>query len=159
MHWLFLESNKYSVICFNLATEKFKYYKMLAQLDANRYRMCRLGVLKEKVCFTTVFKNEGKTYNEVWVMNDYWIDSSWTRVYKIEQASELTFFEYLKLVYLYNNGKEMLLEVRNSPSMLILRDIEKDTEKIVTNKNFPEKLYATEICFSSLLLQYDVDLI
>ena len=132
---------------------------MLAQLDANRYRMCHLGVLKEKVCFTTMFKNEGKTYNEVWVMNDYWIDSSWTRVYKIEQASELTFFEYLKLVYLYNNGKEMLFEVRNSPSMLILRDIEKDTEKIVTNKTFPEKLYATEICFGSLLLLYDVDLI
>ena len=106
-----------------------------------------------------MFKNEGKTYNEVWVMNENWIDSSWTRVYKIVQASELTFFEYLKLVYLYNNGKEMLFEIRNSPGMLILLDIEKDTEKIVTNKTFPEKLYATEICFGSLLLLYDVDLI
>ncbi|KAK7840731.1 f-box/kelch-repeat protein [Quercus suber] len=105
LHWLLLESNKYFVICFNLATEKFKYYKTPAQLDANRYRMCHLEVIKEKVCFTTMLKNEGKTFNEVWVMNEYWIDSSWTRVYKIEQASEPTFFEYLKLVYLYSNGK------------------------------------------------------
>ena len=159
LHWLLLESYKYSVICFNLAAEKFKYYKTLAQPDANIYRMCRLEVIKEKVCFTTVFKNEGKTYNEVWVVNDYWIDSSWTRVYKIEQASEPTFLKYLKLVYLYSNGNEMMLEVQNSPSMLILRDIEKDTEKTVTNKTFPEKLYAIEICFGSLLLLDNVDLI
>ena len=80
-----------------------------------------------------MFKNEGKIYNEVWVLNNYGIDSSWTRFYKIEQASELTFFEYLKIVYLYNNGKEMLLEVQNSPSMLILRDIEKEIENTITN--------------------------
>ena len=96
LHWLLLESNKYSVICFNLATESFKYYKTLALLDANRYKMCRLEVIKEKVCFTTMLKNNGKTYNEVWVLNNYGIDSSWTRFYKIEQESDLTFFEYLK---------------------------------------------------------------
>lgn len=111
--------------------------------------MYHLEVIKEKVCFTIVLKNEGKTYNEVWAMNNNRIDSSWTRFYKIEQASEPTFFEYLKPVYLYGNGKEMLLEVQNSPSMLSLHDIEKETKNTVTNTTFPEKLYATEICFSS----------
>ena len=43
--------------------------------------------------------------------------------------------------------------------MLILRDIETETEKIVTTTTFSEKLYATEICFGSLLLLDDVDLI
>ena len=103
-----------------------------------------------------MLKNEGKTYNEVWVMNNYRIDSSWTKFYK---ALEPTFFEYLKLVYLYSNGKEMLLEVQNSPSMLILHDIEKETKNTVTNTTFPEKLYATEICFGSLFLLDNVDLI
>ena len=105
--------------------------------------MCHLEVIKEKLCSTTVLKNEGKAYNEVWVMNDYGIDSSWTRFYKIEHTLEPTFFEYLKPVYLYSNGKEMLLDLHNYPSMLILWDIEKETEKTVTNTTFPEKLYAT----------------
>ena len=96
-----------------------------------------------------MLKNEGKTYNEVWVMNNYRIDSSWTKFYK---ALEPTFFEYLKLVYLYSNGKEMLLEVQNSLSMLILHDIEKETKNTVTNTTFPEKLYATE--YSSLAFFY-----
>ena len=38
LHWLLLESNKYSVICFSLAKEKLKYCKTSAQLDANKYR-------------------------------------------------------------------------------------------------------------------------
>ena len=38
---------------------------------------CALKVIKEKVCFTSMLKNEGKTYNEVLVMNDYGINSSW----------------------------------------------------------------------------------
>ena len=139
-HWLLLESNKYSVICFNLATENFRYHKTPTQLDTNRYRMCRLELIKEKVYLTTVFKNKGKTYNKVWVLNNYEIDSSWTRFYKIEQALEPTFFKYLRPVYLYSNGKEMLLEVQNSPSMLVLRDIEKETEKTVTDITFPKKL-------------------
>ena len=82
-------------------------------------------------------------------MNNYRIDSSWTKFYK---ALEPTFFEYLKLVYLYSNGKEMLLEVQNSLSMLILHDIEKETKNTVTNTTFPEKLYATE--YSSLAFFY-----
>ena len=92
LYWLLLESNKYSIICFNLATENFKYYKTLTQLDANRYRMCRLEVIKEKVCFTTMLKNEGKTYNKVWVLNNYGINSSWTRFYKIEQSIKADIF-------------------------------------------------------------------
>ena len=92
-------------------------------------------------------------------MNDYGIDNSWTRFYKIEHTSEPTFFEYLKPIYLYSNGKEMLLDLHNYPSMLILCDIEKETEKTVTNTTFLEKLYATEICFDSHLLLDDVDLL
>ena len=106
-----------------------------------------------------MLKNEGKTYNEVWAMNNYRIDNSWTKFYKIEQALEPTFFEYLKLVYLYSNGKEMLLEVQNSPSILILHDIEKETKNTVTNTTFLEKLYAIEIFFISLFLLDNVDLI
>ena len=86
-------------------------------------------------------------------------DNSWTKFYKIEQALEPIFFEYLKLVYLYSNGKAMLLEVQNSLSMLILHDIEKETKNTVTNTTFPEKLYAIEIFFISLFLLDNVDLI
>ena len=53
----------------------------------------------------------------------------------------------------------MLLDLHNYPSMLILCDVEKETEKTATNTTFLEKLYATEICFNSHLLLDDVDLL
>ena len=53
----------------------------------------------------------------------------------------------------------MLLDLHNYPSMLILCDVEKETEKTATNTTFPEKLYAIEICFDSHLLLDDVDLL
>ena len=80
-------------------------------------------------------------------MNNYRIDNSWTKFYKIEQALEPTFFEYLKLVYLYSNGKELLLEVQNSLSMLILHDIEKETKKYCYKHNFSGKT----ICHRNIL--------
>ena len=71
--------------------EKFKYYKTPTQLDAKKYKVCHLEVIKEKVRFTSMLKNEGKTYNEVLVMKDYGIDSSW-------KYASIAFFYYTMLI-------------------------------------------------------------
>ena len=104
-------------------------------------------------------------YNDVWVMKEYGVESSWTQIYKIEKVAVPWDFEYYKPLMFSKNRKKVLLEEHwNSNPFpieydvekihsknLIWYDIEKKQGKRVQNWSFPDA-FRTATCIGSLLL-------
>ncbi|KAK7835431.1 f-box protein cpr1 [Quercus suber] len=90
--------------------------------------------------------------NDVWLMKEYGVESSWTRIYKIEQGVVPWIFEYLKPLMFSKNGKKVLLEEdQDAHTNLIWYDIEKKRCKMVKNQSFPDS-FIVATCIGSLLL-------
>jgi F-box interacting protein len=82
VHWLVLTGRKDEIksdlMVFNLATEKFRKYKIPVQLGEEG-DLARLVVLRGCICMCT---DVSVTAKEVWMMEEYGVDS-WTRLYTI----------------------------------------------------------------------------
>nr|XP_023888127.1 F-box protein CPR1-like [Quercus suber]POE66591.1 f-box protein cpr30 [Quercus suber] len=166
VHWLVADYgvlDKESLLAFDLASEKFKLYTTPVSPDLNQET--RLEVLGGHLCFLV---NVFEEYNDVWFMKEYGVDSSWTRIYKIERDAvtwDFERFEYYKPLMFSKNGKKVLLEEHwNNNAILvdhvvekihsknlIWYDIEKKQGKRVQNWSFPDA-FRTATCIGSLLL-------
>ena len=163
VHWLvsdFGVLEKESLLAFDLASEKFKLYTTPVSPDVDQET--RLEALGGYLCFVVNVYGE---YNDVWVMKEYGVESSWTQIYKIEKVAVPWDFEYYKPLMFSKNRKKVLLEEHwNSNPFpieydvekihsknLIWYDIEKKQGKRVQNWSFPDA-FRTATCIGSLLL-------
>ena len=163
VHWLvsdFGVLDKESLLAFDLASEKFKLYTTPVSPDVDQET--RLEALGGYLCFVVNVYGE---YNDVWVMKEYGVESSWTQIYKIEKVAVPWDFEYYKPLMFSKNRKKVLLEEHwNSNPFpieydvekihsknLIWYDIEKKQGKRVQNWSFPDA-FRTATCIGSLLL-------
>ena len=90
--------------------------------------------------------------NDVWLMKDYGVESSWTQIYKIEQDVMPWTVEDFKPLMFSNNGKKVLLmEGQYAHKNFFWYDIEKKNCKVVKNRSFP-KSFRLKTCIGSLLL-------
>ena len=90
--------------------------------------------------------------NDVWLMKDYGVESSWTQIYKIEQDVMPWTVEDFKPLMFSNNGKKVLLmEGQYAHKKFFWYDIEKKNCKVVKNRSFP-KSFRLKTCIGSLLL-------
>ncbi|XP_059446653.1 F-box protein CPR1-like [Corylus avellana] len=152
-HWLvdpFSGSlHRQTLLAFDLATEKFKTYTIPVQSTDD----CSLGleVLKGCIC---VCVNVNLTLNDVWVMKEYEVVSSWTRLYTIVQGAVPWTFDYCKPLVYSKDGKKVLME--QDLEHLFWYDIEEKRGTRVEFGGMPD-LFETAICVGSLVLLDDGD--
>nr|POE82547.1 f-box protein cpr30 [Quercus suber] len=150
VHWLVVDRgvlDQESLLAFDLATEKFLLYTMPFPLNIY-YSDRHLEVLGGCICVIEIYMFT----NDVWLMKEYGVESSWTRIYRIEQGVVPWIFEYLKPLMFSKNGKKVLLEEdQDAHTNLMWYDIEKKRCKMVKNRSFPDS-FIVATCIGSLLL-------
>ncbi|GLT73196.1 hypothetical protein SLA2020_450700 [Shorea laevis] len=138
LHWLVIpvtdeEPLSQTLVAFNLATEKFRVYTLPVQT-----RTCLvLEVLAGRIVLC-VCQNLSKSepfsfdwgFNDFWVMKEYGVESSWTRLYTIVGFQMPWGFSYCKPLLISEDGNEVLVEqdFRN----LIWYDIRKKSGRRLT---------------------------
>jgi F-box interacting protein len=134
-----------ALLTFDLATEKFRDYCALpVQWDADSV-VC-LVVLRGSICICT---NVFDTPNDVWVMNEYGVESSWTLLYTIAQGTVPWAFEFCKPLVYSKNGKKVLMELDFTD--LFWYDIKERRGWRVQFHDMPDS-FETAICAGSLVL-------
>ena len=108
-----------------------------------------MEVLEGQLCFIALAE---EMYNDVWLMKEYGEESSWARIYKIEQVVVDSTFEYCKPQLFSMNGKEILLkECHKYCTYLVWYGIENKIRKRTEIQKHPQ-VFQMENCIGSLLL-------
>jgi F-box interacting protein len=145
-HWLVgpLIRSMGTLLAFDLATEKFREYRIPVQMDEDS--VLSLEVLRGCIC---VCLNVIRTLNDVWVMKEYGVVSSWTRLYTIVQGAVPWSFAFCKPLVYSKDGKKVLIE--QDLEHLFWYDIEEKSCRRVQFRHMP-RLFQTAICVGSLVL-------
>ena len=102
-------SELHSVLAFDIVNEKMRVYKILVQpKNDNNRSNTSLGVLGGCLCFVVNVQNAKDIYYEVWLMKKYGVESSWTKVYKIEKGAMPEAFWSIEPLIFSGNGKKVL---------------------------------------------------
>ncbi|KAM4111490.1 hypothetical protein ACJW30_05G071500 [Castanea mollissima] len=159
-HWFTIPDRSVpgqEILAFDFANnEKFLFYKTPVQpIDTDDIQKTGLGVLGGCLCFVV---NDCKNMcHEVWLMKEYGVENSWTKVYKIDlranKISSNSNFEFFKPLKFSRDRKKVLLE--NSGN-LFWYDLEKERSKRLKVQNLPV-LFRPLTSTGSLLLLDDGD--
>lgn len=110
------------LLAFDFVDEEFTAVPMHAEFDTRVYGYYGVGLLNDKLCFSV--ERKGQTTNQLWVLKEYGVTASWTRVLETEPEFYLLPLCYLgdKIMFLVNmvqvafidpkDGKYKLIEVR-----------------------------------------------
>ncbi|KAF5463027.1 hypothetical protein F2P56_018979, partial [Juglans regia] len=149
LHWLVgpfaLEDKEEILISFDLATDKFGEHTIPIQQDDESN--VNLGVLENWLC---VCQNYA-THSHFWVMKEYGVESSWTRLYTVSLigVAEPSMTERCKPLALSRNGEKVLMQLDdNKPFWYNMK--EKRNEKARLSR-LP-CWFETAICVGSLVL-------
>ncbi|KAK7818957.1 f-box protein cpr1 [Quercus suber] len=159
-HWLTIPDRSVpgqEIFAFDFANnEEFHFYKTPVQrIDTDDIQKTGLGVLGGCLCFVV---NDCKNlYHDVWLMKEYGVESSWTKVYKTDlRANKIslnTNFGFVKPLKFSRDGKKVLLE--NSKN-LFWYDLEKKRSERLKVQKLPV-LFRPLTSTGSLLLLDDGD--
>ncbi|KAG6645621.1 F-box protein CPR1-like [Carya illinoinensis] len=111
LHWFVgpfdIEHNRQLLIGFDLATEKFREYAIPIEQDNESEHS--LGVLGDWLC---VCQNVYATHSHFWVMKEYGVESSWTRLYTISLLGVANSWKIrcCKPLALSKNGEKVLVQ-------------------------------------------------
>ena len=96
-------------------------------------------------------------YNDVWLVKEYGVESSWTRIYKTKQGVVTWNFHHCRPLIFSKNGKKVMMkEGHESGANLVWYDIKKKRGKRIEIQNLPSD-FSTAVCIGSLLLLDDGD--
>ncbi|KAK2644022.1 hypothetical protein Ddye_019217 [Dipteronia dyeriana] len=79
LHWVWNQEFNYSIISFDLSGERFEELGIPDHL-AKKYCVVNLGTMGGSL---VIFCNPGNTHFESWVMKEYGVKSSWTRLFTV----------------------------------------------------------------------------
>ncbi|KAK4573826.1 hypothetical protein RGQ29_031680 [Quercus rubra] len=85
MHWVAsVGFGLYLIVAFDLGVEKFQNVPLLGEVD-NGFEM-DVGVLEGRLC---IILNYRHVYVDIWVMKEYGVKESWTKLFKVSADSSL----------------------------------------------------------------------
>jgi F-box interacting protein len=147
-HWLVtlsgLPITSSALLAFDLATKKFREYTILVQLDEDS--VVGFVVLRGCICICT---NVYVTLKDVWVIKEYGLDNTWTRLYTIMLDAVSWPLEYCKPLVCSKDGNKVLMEQYDE--CLFCYDIEERRSMRVLLLRMSDS-FATTICVGSLVL-------
>lgn len=113
--------NQGIIVSLDISTEKFEEMQLPREVKVNKYcRACTTaGVLEGCLCLLVMYDEVGV---ETWVMQDYGVRESWTKLYVITNEI-VTKRCFLKIMWSFKNGRILLMDSRK----LILYDRKHET--------------------------------
>lgn len=153
LHWLVTPVTdgvhlSQTLVGFDLATEKFRVYTLPVQSDCNAMTRMALEVWGGRILLC-VCKDVSMGFNEVWVMKEYGVASSWTRLYTIVHGEVPWNFNHCKPLVISKDGNKVLME--HDSKHLFWYDIRKKSSRRVKIQGMPG-LFQTVTCVGSLVL-------
>ncbi|KAL3532457.1 hypothetical protein ACH5RR_005978 [Cinchona calisaya] len=108
LHWIAGTSPRLGtdnlIAAFDLRTEEWRLVPRPTFKVGNFFM--NLAVLGESLC---VFSNYFSDFVDIWVMKEYGVEESWTKICSVVQSTDICSFEYLKTIAYSKNGKQLLL--------------------------------------------------
>lgn len=147
LHWVVTrspKSNKNNLIAaFDLGLEEYQQVPQPRFTD-NKFHM-NLEVLGGCLC---ILANYHRVRVDVWVMKEYGVKESWTKLFSVAQPKVIRSFEYVRPLAYSKSGNEVLLEQDNK--VLLWYDMKKKTVKNVKICGSPNSFEAV-VCIGSLV--------
>ncbi|XP_050248909.1 F-box protein At3g07870-like [Quercus robur] len=157
LHWFVVNDDETSLCCFNLDNEQFQPFPRPSQfakcskISHKMRRMMSMGVVKDQLFLCHPFNN---SVLEIWVMGDYGISESWTRLHVINLPINLT----SKAIAFLDNGEILMSKFFYCQEILTLHhsDLvsynpkEGSFRKITTNMKAEYQIVAYTPSFISL---------
>ncbi|KAI9162302.1 hypothetical protein LWI28_025938 [Acer negundo] len=131
------------VVALDLAVEDYKEVA-LPEFGVNDFKV-ELGALGEYLC---VVSNHLDIHTDVWVMKEYGVMDSWTKLFSIAREQVGGYFGYIRPLGYANKGKEVLFQ--RDKSDVFLYDVNKKIVKNVRIRGSPIS-YKVNICVQSLV--------
>ncbi|KAI8000265.1 F-box protein CPR1 [Camellia lanceoleosa] len=147
LHWVV--SRKYEsdtanlVAAFDLTDEKYRLVPQPEFSDKDFHM--NVGELDGCLC---ILCNYVQVRIDMWVMNNYGVKESWTKLFSIAQPQVIRSFEFVTPLAYSKSGREVLLVQDNKK--LIWYDLEHKKVKNIKIHGLPE-YFETEMCVESLV--------
>ncbi|THG03641.1 hypothetical protein TEA_014491 [Camellia sinensis var. sinensis] len=148
LHWVVSrnyesDSVNFLVAAFDLTNEEYRLVPQPEFSDEGFY-IC-VGELDGCLC---IFCNYDQVRFDVWVMKDYGVKESWSKLFSIAKPQGIRLFDSVTPVAYSKSGGEVLLVQDNDN--LIWFDLEHKTVKNINIHGLP-KLFVTNMCVESLV--------
>ncbi|KAL7213691.1 hypothetical protein ACSBR2_016256 [Camellia fascicularis] len=137
------DSVNFLVAAFDVTNEEYRLVPQQEFSDEDFY-IC-VGELDGCLC---IFCNYDQVRFDVWVMKDYGMKESWTKLFSIAKPQGIRLFDSVTPVAYSKSGGEVLLVQDNDN--LIWFDLEHKTVKNINIHGLP-KLFVTNMCVESLV--------
>ncbi|KAA8516856.1 hypothetical protein F0562_017326 [Nyssa sinensis] len=137
------------IAAFDIGNEK---YTLVPQPEySHKDFIMYLGVLGENL---SIFCNYYLVRIDIWVMKEYGVKESWTKLFSFAQPSVIRSFQYMRPIAYSKSGEEILLEHDDEKFLhkkFIWYDLEKETLKNIRIRDMPNPLFSADICLGSLV--------
>ncbi|XP_059645948.1 F-box protein CPR1-like [Cornus florida] len=147
LHWVVSrkpESDTANLIAaFDLGVEEYRLVPQPDYLDKDFHM--NVGVLGG--CLYVMCNYVGERV-DIWVMKEYGVKESWTKLFSVEQPSVVNLFDFVKPLAFSMNGEEILLD--QDGVRLLWFDLKRKTLKNVRIQGVPS-LFEPEMCLGSLV--------
>lgn len=146
IHWVIrteLDHPPLPIVSFHLGTNTFVEIPV-PEIDMYLYCFMNVGALDGCLCIMLNYLFD----HEIWVMKEYGVVESWTKLYRVEKVRESGSIE--RPVAFSENGKELL--VRLSLFWITSIDLENLVIEDVKAFNNPSKRVDAHVCVENLLM-------
>lgn len=148
LHWvheIVLKDEKhYSIIGFCLGNNSFNEVPL--PMFEEQFINFRVGVLDGCLCLMV----NDLDFSDIWVMKEYGVVESWTRLLKVKQSQQLMFLEW-PIAYSLNQEK---LFLQLNTWRVVSLDLQTMVVKDVKVCNFP-RCFDTQVCIENLIMLKD----
>ncbi|XP_052209385.1 F-box protein CPR1-like [Diospyros lotus] len=148
LHWVVTQGfdvrKDGSIVAFDLAREDYHVVPQPDYSDMNFFMLVHsLGG-----CLS-IFCNYYLSRVDIWVMKEYDVKASWTRLISVAQPGVIGPFQYLRPVTYSKDGREVLLE--QDSSRLIWYDLKLKRARDVRIQGTQDMMMQMELCVGSLI--------
>jgi F-box interacting protein len=110
-HWLLvdMDDDLDQIITFDFETEQFGSIALPEIVEFEGYQILNLGVLGDSIYFCGHDKIESAESKEIWVMRQYGVVESWTKMFVIENEVGVQNPFIFRAIAVFDNGDVLLL--------------------------------------------------
>ncbi|KAL2932304.1 F-box protein CPR1 [Bienertia sinuspersici] len=148
LHWvhesLLKDEKRFMIVGFNLGNHSFT--EVPQPKFEEKFINLRVGMLDGCLCLIS----NDLDHSDIWVMKEYGVVESWTRLYKVEQSQHLMFLEW---PIAYSLDRQKLFLQLNTWRVVSL-DLQTMVAKDIKASNFP-RCFDTLVCIENLIMFKD----
>lgn len=153
LHWIAEKNeqngNKYCVLAFDLSSEEFR--KMACPSFPEEYFYSHnLKIINGSLCLiiTNNYPWNGISVVDLWVMEDYGVDESWTKLTSVKMPSDFWNLGHFTPLAYSKKSKQVLLQI--NWEKLVIYDLETKTKRDVNINGAVVSCLASSVCIGSL---------